>query len=87
MSLIEQFETAAEKVKTFSKRPSDEELLQLYALYKQATVGDNNTSKPGVFDLKGKAKWDSWAQQKGKAQEASRQEYVALVAKLTAVYE
>jgi acyl-CoA-binding protein len=40
---LQQFNQAAEKVKNLTKRPSDEELLELYALYKQATVGDNNT--------------------------------------------
>ena len=32
---------------------------QIYALYKQATVGDINTERPGMLDFKGKAKWDS----------------------------
>lgn len=41
--------------------------LILYALFKQGTVGDVNTSRPGVFDLKGKAKWDAWDKQKGAA--------------------
>lgn len=47
--------------------PSPFPQLILYALFKQGTVGDVNTSRPGVFDLKGKAKWDSWEKQKGAA--------------------
>jgi diazepam-binding inhibitor (GABA receptor modulator, acyl-CoA-binding protein) len=39
--------------------------LELYGLYKQATVGDCNTSKPGILDFVGKAKWDAWNQFKG----------------------
>jgi diazepam-binding inhibitor (GABA receptor modulating acyl-CoA-binding protein) len=39
--------------------------LDLYGLYKQATVGDCNTSKPGMLDFVGKAKWDAWNQFKG----------------------
>lgn len=34
-------------------------------MYKQATVGDCNTSKPGMLDFVGKAKWDAWNQFKG----------------------
>jgi diazepam-binding inhibitor (GABA receptor modulating acyl-CoA-binding protein) len=43
----------------------DNEKLELYALFKQATVGDVNTPRPGLFDLKGKAKWDAWEKKKG----------------------
>lgn len=45
--------------------PSDADRLALYGLYKQVTVGDNNTAKPGIFDLKAKAKWSAWNDRKG----------------------
>ncbi|XP_023177142.1 acyl-CoA-binding protein homolog [Drosophila hydei] len=86
MSLTEQFNAAAEKVKTLTKRPSDDEFLELYALFKQATVGDNETSKPGLLDLKGKAKWEAWGKQKGKSTEAAQKEYIAFVETLVAKY-
>lgn len=38
-----EFEKLAEDVKNVKTRPSDQELLDLYGLYKQATVGDVNT--------------------------------------------
>lgn len=41
----QRFNEAAEKVRTLTKRPTDLELLELYAFFKQGTVGDNNTSK------------------------------------------
>ena len=47
----QQFERAAERSKQFTKRPTNEELLQLYALYKQATEGDDAWD-----ELKGKSK-------------------------------
>lgn len=84
--LLQKFNAAAEKAKTFTKRPTDEELLKLYALFKQATVGDNNTSKPGMLDLKGKAKWEFWNKQKGKSQDVAKQEYIAFVEKISASY-
>lgn len=38
-----EFNKAAEDVKNLTKKPSDQELLDLYGLFKQATVGDCNT--------------------------------------------
>ena len=58
-------------------------LLELYALFKQATVGDVNTERPGMFDFKGRAKWDAWEKKKGLDQAAAKEQYVALVAKLS----
>ncbi|XP_026232060.1 acyl-CoA-binding protein isoform X3 [Anabas testudineus] len=59
------FDTAAAEVKQLKARPADEDMLQIYALFKQASVGDVNTSRPGIFDFTGKAKWDAWEKQKG----------------------
>jgi diazepam-binding inhibitor (GABA receptor modulator, acyl-CoA-binding protein) len=43
MGLKEDFEAAAARVKNFKTRPTDDELLALYGLFKQATVGDNTS--------------------------------------------
>lgn len=80
------FERAAARTKEFTKRPSNEELLQLYALYKQATEGDVAGDRPGGFDFKGIAKYDAWEELKGKSKEDARAEYVALVDKLSTLY-
>ena len=82
----QQFERAAERSKQFTKRPTNEELLQLYALYKQATDGDASGERPGGFDFKAIAKFDSWAELKGKSKEQAMQDYVALVDKLEKLY-
>lgn len=50
--------------------------------FAEATIGDNNTDKPGMFDLKGKYKWEAWNENKGKSKEAAQQEYVALAQQL-----
>lgn len=47
---------------------SNDELLEIYSLFKQATVGDINTDRPGIFDQKGRAKWDAWEKKKGTTQ-------------------
>ncbi|KAJ6640694.1 Acyl-CoA-binding protein like [Pseudolycoriella hygida] len=83
----QEFNKAAEEVKTLTKRPTDDELLKLYALFKQGSVGDNNTSKPGILDLKGKAKWNAWNNLKGTTQDAAKQEYVDFANELLAKYE
>ncbi|XP_077350122.1 acyl-CoA-binding protein-like [Lithobates pipiens] len=80
------FDKAAEEVKTLKKTPSDEEMLKVYALYKQATVGDVNTTRPGMLDFKGKAKWDIWETKKGMSQEDARSEYIKLVEELKEKY-
>ena len=60
MSIGEAFEQAQVDVKELAKRPSDDVLLRLYALYKQGTHGDAGDKRPGVFDLVGRAKYDAW---------------------------
>lgn len=50
--------------------------------FSEATIGDNETSKPGMLDLKGKYKWEAWQKNKGKSQEDARREYVDLVNQL-----
>jgi carboxylesterase len=76
------FAAAQERVKTLKRRPSNDQLLALYGLYKQATEGDVQGSRPGMLDLKGRAKWDAWAARKGTAAADAREAYVALVADL-----
>lgn len=73
------FNEAAEAVKTLSSRPSNETLLQLYALFKQSTEGDVTGNRPGLLDPKGRAKFDAWTQKKGLSKEDSQQQYIALV--------
>ena len=75
------FEQAAEDIKIHGKNLSNENMLKLYGLYKQATVGDVNIDRPGMFDMKGKAKWDAWNKEKGKTTDAAKKEYVQEVLK------
>lgn len=126
---LQRFDASVEKVKTLTKRPTDDEFLELYALFKQANFGDNNTgkiaicnvanantvmicdratfshrcfflliscrsffristvaAKPGVLDLKGKAKWNAWNGKKGMSGDQAREEYIAFVETLYGKY-
>lgn len=76
------FEQAASESKSLSSKPSNETLLNLYSLYKQATEGDVNVEPPAMFDFVAKAKYEAWSSLKGKTQEAAMQEYIKLVDKL-----
>ena len=83
MELKELFEQAAADSKSLSERPSNDTLLQLYSLYKQATEGDVNGEPPSnPFDFVNKAKYEAWAALKGKSKDAAMKEYTALVNKL-----
>jgi diazepam-binding inhibitor (GABA receptor modulating acyl-CoA-binding protein) len=78
----EEFNLAVTQVKELTVRPSNENLLKLYALYKQGTDGDISGERPGGFDFKGAAKYDAWENEKGKSADNAMQEYVALVDEL-----
>ena len=78
------FDAAVSAVKSLSNEPSTRELLEMYALYKQATVGDVSGPRPGAFDVRARAKHDAWAKAKGLRTEEAMARYVALVARLAA---
>ncbi|CAE7174652.1 unnamed protein product, partial [Rhizoctonia solani] len=63
-----QFNRAVEIVQSLPKtgpiQTGYEEKLAMYSLYKQATQGNVKTSRPGVWDMLGRAKWDEWAKHK-----------------------
>jgi len=80
------FNTAATEVKNLSKKPTDDEMLTTYALYKQVTVGDCNTAKPGMLDFTGKAKWEAWNKEKGKSKEDAEAQYIKHVEELKGKY-
>ena len=83
MDLKQLFEHAADESANLKERPSNDTLLQLYSLFKQATIGDLNDEPPAnPFDFVAKAKYEAWKALKGKPQEAAMKEYVGLVNKL-----
>ncbi|MBD8093659.1 acyl-CoA-binding protein [Pseudomonas fluorescens] len=77
MSIID-FDSAVEGVKQLLNRPANDELLELYGLYKQSTVGDNDSTRPGFTDFAGKAKWEAWNKLKGTSQLEAQNRYIEL---------
>ncbi|KAG9014033.1 hypothetical protein FRB94_000230 [Tulasnella sp. JGI-2019a] len=58
---------------------NNDQKLKFYSLYKQASVGDCDTTRPGFMDFTGKAKWDAWNARKGTSKETAQEEYVELL--------
>ncbi|MFZ1807316.1 MAG: acyl-CoA-binding protein [Cyclobacteriaceae bacterium] len=87
MGLIEDFNSAVSQSKELTKRPTNEELLELYSLFKQGSDGDVSGERPGGFDFKAIAKYDAWAAKKGVAKEDAMQQYVDLMRKLKEQYQ
>uniref|UniRef100_A0A6B0VB39 Putative enoyl-coa hydratase/isomerase n=1 Tax=Ixodes ricinus TaxID=34613 RepID=A0A6B0VB39_IXORI len=82
-SPAEKFNQAVKDLNNVPQEPSNDVKLQLYALFKQATVGKCNVAKPDTFDFVGKAKWDAWNNLGDTSQEDAQNEYAAIVTKLT----
>ena len=77
-----EFEQAAQAVRALAERPDDQTALRLYALFKQATGGDVQGTRPGFFDFVGAAKYEAWEKLRGTSPEDARRLYVELVRKL-----
>jgi diazepam-binding inhibitor (GABA receptor modulator, acyl-CoA-binding protein) len=77
--LDDRFTAAADASKTLPARPDNDTLLAMYALYKQATVGDVEGKRPGFTDPVGKAKYDAWAKIKGMSADDAKAAYADLV--------
>ena len=81
--LKKQFEAAVANSKKLTERPDNSTLLKIYALYKQATEGDNTEKRPGMMDMVGRAKWDAWDKMKGTDAKTAMQQYVDLIESLS----
>jgi diazepam-binding inhibitor (GABA receptor modulator, acyl-CoA-binding protein) len=78
--LAQRFADAQAQIKPVTGLSNDV-MLEMYALYKQSTAGDVTGSRPGMLDVKGRAKYDAWAKQKGVSKDAAMEKYIALVGK------
>jgi diazepam-binding inhibitor (GABA receptor modulator, acyl-CoA-binding protein) len=77
--LDDRFTAAADASKTLPERPDNDTLLEMYALYKQGTVGDVEGKKPGFTDPVGKAKYQAWEKIKGMSVDDAKAAYADLV--------
>ncbi len=77
-----EFKQAQDEVQQLSSRPSNDDLLALYAHFKQASEGDVEGKRPGFTDFKGRAKYDAWAKLKGMDKEKAMTGYIEKVKSL-----
>lgn len=77
--LQEKFESAKTRVMALTEKPANEVLLELYALNKQATIGDINAEKPAMFDFVAAAKYNAWEAKRGMSTEEAQQKYIDYV--------
>tara|TARA_Y100001970_G_scaffold293768_1_gene443017 strand:- start:35813 stop:36079 length:267 start_codon:yes stop_codon:yes gene_type:complete len=76
-SLRMRFKRACKKVWDLQTKPTNEQLLNLYALFKQATEGDCEGKARG--SLKQRAKWKAWNSISGTSQLDAMKKYCLLV--------
>ena len=76
------FEQAQKDVKTLTSRPSNDDLLFLYAHFKQGSSGDVSGKRPGALNMVARAKYDAWAKLKGMSKDDAMQKYVDKVNQL-----
>lgn len=76
--LAQRFADAQAKIKPVTGLGNDV-MLALYALFKQASTGDATGSRPGMLDIKGRAKFDAWAKHKDMSRDAAMEAYIRLV--------
>ena len=84
MASTDDLEAAVKRVNALPRSPGTDDMLALYGLYKQATVGDVTGGRPGLFDVRGRAKWDAWSSRKGTSTDAARTAYIDLARRLGA---
>nr|CAB3240673.1 enoyl-CoA delta isomerase 2, mitochondrial [Phallusia mammillata] len=76
------FDAAKERLNTLTEEPGNDVKLRIYALFKQATIGENTSKKPGTFNFVGQAKWTAWSSLGKMTQDEAKSEYVKLVDEL-----
>ena len=74
-NLENEFQKKTEEVKSLTEMSNNNKLF-LYKYYKQATIGNNNTEKPGFFDFVGREKWNAWESVKGVSKDTAMHEYI-----------
>nr|XP_033790847.1 acyl-CoA-binding domain-containing protein 7 isoform X2 [Geotrypetes seraphini] len=86
MSLEVDFKKAADDVRKLKSKPADDEMSEVYSLYKQSVVGDVNKADPGAADELAKNKWDAWNKKKGMSKDDAMKAYIVKSKEMAAKY-
>ena len=77
--ILKRFELSSSMVKKLKTKPSDDELLQLYGLFKQSMNGDCDITEPSRIYFKEHAKWKAWYSLKNMTKQNAMINYSDLV--------
>lgn len=83
----EQFNRAANHVKSLVSNLDSNKLLELYKYYKQGVEGRCNIPRPRWYEMQAKAKWDAWNSLGDLPQSEAKQLYIKLVSELDPDFE
>jgi diazepam-binding inhibitor (GABA receptor modulator, acyl-CoA-binding protein) len=82
MNLNEEFAAALSQANSMPNQPPNIQLV-LYGLYKQATKGDVGGSRPGMMEMRKRAKYDAWAGHSGVSQDEAMTAYINKINELS----
>lgn len=82
VNLSKDFEKAKADLESSSVDVDNETKLKLYGLFKQASAGVCTTSKPGLTDFVGRAKWSAWSSLGQMSKDDAQKQYVDVVQSL-----
>lgn len=91
MAVQQDFDEAVAYIQNLPKdgpvKPSNDEKLKFYGLFKQAKEGDVKDGRPGIFSgLEAGYKWDAWNSRKGMSKEEAMKAYAECVAEIKKKY-
>ena len=79
MNTEQEFNKLSEWVRKTDIPATNEEKVLCYGYYKQATLGNNNTSAPWFVNLKERTKWKAWNENKGMSKEGAQELYIKTI--------
>lgn len=82
VNISKDFEKAKSDLESSSVDVDNETKLKLYGLFKQASAGVCTTSKPGLTDFVGRAKWSAWSSLGQMSKDDAQKQYVDVVQSL-----
>ncbi|XP_055534189.1 acyl-CoA-binding domain-containing protein 6 [Wyeomyia smithii] len=80
--LEEEFARATKFIEHSHDRFEQKDLLKFYGFFKQATVGQCNVSKPGIFNLTGRSKWSAWNELGDMSEQEAMEGYIRFLTQL-----
>ena len=83
MDIQEKFEAALSRADAMPTQPPNVQLA-LYGLFKQATVGDVKGKRPGLMEMRKRAKYDAWDSHQGISTAEAMAAYVNKIDELNA---